>query len=236
MLPLILLSIKSFSAFHERRRIVAVTVTSAVIIGLAFPITLPAQAFVAQSTPPFAVTISTSTPDITNGRHNQVTIVISNQTNVTLSLSSRGDFWLIDTDAKSGTRLDANFYAPVSFVKPYETDLKPCQDDLTPERVTTSRHGQVLSIRPPKAVVVFAPGEGRTFRFDLTQVCWNHRISSVYPNRELFELLADYPALTNKSLSLSFHAYASGSTKLDDGRTVDEYTEITSNAIKMAVR
>lgn len=236
MFALILQSIRDFSIPRNNHGAVGRGVFPTILVFLAAAFTGSAQETAALPLPPFAVTVSTAPAELVHGGRNPVTISITNQTKVKLSLSTRADFRLIDKEAKSETRLDANFYAPVNLLRNYESGVNRCQSDLSFDRVKTKHQGQLVIISPQKATLLLAPGETRIFHFDLTQLCWNYTMSSIYPNLALFELLADYPTTKGKDLALSVEGYPSGSTKLDDGRVVDDYTDIVSNEILMTVR
>ena len=219
---------------HSRARCAIFFPATLILLVSAFAVS--AQRTDSDPPAPFAITISTAKYDLVTGQSNVVALAIRNQTKAKLSLSARSDFHLIDRDAIGQTRRDVDFYAPLNLLKAYEAGSGRCQNDLSPERVRSTHKGQIVTIFPEKAIVPFAPGERRTYQFDLTKLCWNYSISSIYPDLDLFALLAEYPQIKGKNLTLFLEGYVSGSAKLDDGRTVDGNTNTFSNEISMAVR
>jgi len=84
------------------------------------------------------------------------------------------------------TMSEGVFWSPVSLTKTYSKEVKGCEDDLIAERVEVLQDTNIVLISPPKDNLMLQKDEKKEFRFDLSKTCWNHSLSSIYPNGYLF--------------------------------------------------
>lgn len=108
---------------------------------------------------------------------------IENLSESAINISSSINFTLADKTADSRIGRDG-VSAPVSLTKTYDEKVNDCQNDLTKERFT--KNGGIL---PVARDFFLAKGEKKEFSFDLSKICWNRLISSVYPNQNLFTVI-----------------------------------------------
>lgn len=157
----------------------------------------------AQAIPDINVEIQTSVTSIVKSSPSEVVLTITNRSPNSINLGSRVDFRLDYGTSFSNppTKANGSYYAPVSLVKKYNSSSTRCQTDLEDSRIR--RNGPGVSIRPSEKSIIIGKNEPYVFKIDLTKVCWAHRISSVYPNGNIFTELKPGEYSLFASLSIS---------------------------------
>jgi hypothetical protein len=170
--------------------------TSVVLISLALTFSAGAKVQNLEEVPNLRLTLSIENTTWTKYEPVLVKITIENLSGNKVELPSSISFNLDNrTFASERVTMDNGvFWSPVSLTKTYGKDVAGCQSDLVENRVEVLKGTNIVSISPPKDSLMLTTGEKKEFSFDLTKTCWNHSISSVYPNSNLFSLVDTTPA------------------------------------------
>lgn len=144
-------------------------------------------------------------------------------------------YFTADNRSETGgivTKREGVFWSPVSLRKTYAAGAELCQDDLSPGRVEKFNGTDIVTIFPPKEKLTLKKGEAKEFDFDLAAMCWNHSIGSMYPNRSIFSLAADYRP---KTYSVYFEMeFQTGTTKTGNIK-VPTLEHLKSNAVEISI-
>jgi hypothetical protein len=112
-----------------------------------------------------------------------VKIAIENLSSNVVTLPTGITYFLTDgAISKDVTMRNKFFWSPVSLSKTYDDKVKTCQNDLNKERVKGG------SIYPSSETIILKAGEKKEYNFNLVGMCWNHLISSIYPDKNIFTL------------------------------------------------
>ena len=144
-------------------------------------------------------------------------------------------YFTADNRSETGgivTKSEGVFWSPVSLRKTYAASAELCQDDLSPGRVEKFHGTDIVTIFPPKEKLTLKKGEAKEFDFDLAAMCWNHSIGSMYPNRSIFSLAADY---RRKTYTVYFEMeFQVGATEAG-GLKVPTLEHLKSNAVEISI-
>lgn len=130
-----------------------------------------------------------------------VKIAIENLSGNVITLPAGITYFLTDgATSKDVTMRNKFFWSPVSFSKTYDDKVKPCQNDLNKEQVKRS------GIYPSSETISIISGEKKEYSFNLVGMCWNHLISSIYPDKNIFTLakLGKFKLYSEMSFSNGF--------------------------------
>lgn len=128
-----------------------------------------------------------------------VRITIENLSEAKVELPSSIYFRLDNrkSEDEPETTAEGVFLSPVRLTKTYGEDATGCQSDLTQDRVGVLKGTDIVLITPSTGSLILQKGEKKEFNFDLARTCWNHSISSIYPNRNLFPLVGAHSSRFN---------------------------------------
>lgn len=181
------------------------------IIILALALSIGAQIATERKIPNLRLMLAAEKTTWVAGQSALVRVKIENLTGHEVEVSSTIYFKLDNRKsvAEGPTMANGVFWSPVSLTKIYDKDATGCQNDLTQARVEVLKGTNIVSITPAKDTLLLRQDENKEFTFDLAGTCWNHSISSVYPNNNLFSLLREHTSRftdTNKfKVYLEYH-------------------------------
>jgi hypothetical protein len=141
--------------------------------------------------PNIRLSLSTEKNTWKHGEPALVKVEIENLSKNMTTLSTSIYFTINDYARSKNSQTGANgpFWSPVSLTKHYDDKSDGCQNDLTKERVNNLGDTNLTAISPPTKSFILQNGEKKEFDVNLAATCWNHILSSVYPNQDIFSLI-----------------------------------------------
>jgi hypothetical protein len=130
---------------------------------------------------------------------------------------------------------DAVFWSPVSLTKTYEGDKTGCQSDLTKDRESYLKDSKIRVIKPSTYEIKLLKSEKKEFIIDLNTTCWQHAISSIYPNQLLFSMIGKYPPFSGKKYKLHYKMYFRSGSVRHEGVEIPLSKNIRSNEVEITV-
>jgi hypothetical protein len=154
-----------------------------------------------------------------------VKLSIENLSENTATLPAGVTYKLSDgTTTNAMTMRNEVFWSPVSFSKNYDNQSQTCQNDLKKEQIKGG------SIYPSSETINLKSGEKKEYSFNLVGMCWNHVMSSVYPNKSIFSL-----AKSGKFILYSEISFSNGSIEMS-GMKIPLSKSIKSNEIDVEIK
>lgn len=132
--------------------------------------------------PNLRLSLSAKEPLWETGKKAVVKIAVENLSDEIITFPDSIYFRITDgTRSEAITTRERVFWSPARLTKTYEENKNGCEDDLGKELDTT------IGFPPPQNFIL-QKGEKKEFNFNLAGTCWNHVLSSTYPNKDLFAL------------------------------------------------
>ncbi len=132
------------------------------------------------------------------------------------------------------TKREAVFWSPVTVTNTYAEKATTCQNNLTKDSIQPIKDTNLVMIHPPSNNLYLRKGEKREFSFNLAGMCWNHSMSSVYPDQNIFQLARPY--FISASYKLYFELHFDGGMSEENGILTPITLNLKSNEVRVVIQ